>query len=119
MSVEITHIRRIKIMPNYNKIVREPAKIVINDPIEVVGESIKSNPTVDHQSEAPLMATVISPSHLNIRNEPDIQGAILGTVADGDTVVVFNSGEEWTHVRTSSGIDGYAMSQYIGPSWYE
>lgn len=98
-------------MVNYNKVVREP----MADTTEVEVPKM----TETSQSEAPLMATIAAPSRLNIRKDPDMLSPILCTLASGDNVVIIGRDEEWSQVITTAGVEGYAMSQYIGPTWYE
>ena len=67
------------------------------------------------------MATVISDGKLNVRESPDKLSNVVCVVNRGDVLVMMDndSQDDWAFVRTSSGLIGYVMREYIGPTWYE
>lgn len=58
-------------------------------------------------------ATVVCHSHLNVRGSADILSPVVAVLKSGDTVVVEDVRDDWTHIYTSSGIEGYSLSEYI------
>ena len=55
-------------------------------------------------------------SNLNIRSTPSTEGEIVGKAAHGETVtLVEKTDDSWWKIRTKSGEEGYAYSQYLSP----
>ena len=53
-------------------------------------------------------------SNLNIRQEPSIEGVILGKAAKGEVVtLVEQSSSDWWKIKTQDGEEGYAYSRYL------
>lgn len=61
------------------------------------------------------MATVVCHSSLNVRKSADILSPVVAILRPGDTVVVEGVQDDWTHIYTSSGIEGYSLGEYIVP----
>lgn len=70
-------------------------------------------------SSASLMATVIGSGKLNIRKSPDKNSDVVCVVSLGDVLTIVDIQQDWAHIYTSFGLEGYAMKEYIGPTWYE
>jgi len=72
-------------------------------------------------TQAPLMATVISSGKLNVRESPDKFSNVICVVNRGDVLIVADTDthDGWVFVKTNSGVIGYVMREYIGPTWYE
>ena len=75
----------------------------------------------DESTQAPLMATVISGGKLNVRESPNKLSDVMCVVNRGDVFIVtdVDANDGWAFVRTNSGVIGYVMREYIGPTWYE
>jgi uncharacterized protein YgiM (DUF1202 family) len=55
-------------------------------------------------------------SNLNIRKGPGTEQPIVGKAAHNDTVTVLNqTNQQWWLVKTNTGTEGYAYSQYLNP----
>ena len=92
-----------------------------NKPIKAENTA-KNAPQVSESEELKtdqLMATVSCPSKLNVRKYPDILSPVIITVSDGEDLLVYNSilQDEWVRIHTSSGIEGYVVKEYLGPTW--
>ena len=107
---------------NYNKIIREPLTEKTKVPVEeIIREPmIESSPT---KEEGPLSAqvptnaaTVVCPSHLNVRESANILSRVVAILKTGDVVVVEGVQDDWTRICTSSGIEGYSISEYVVPT---
>ena len=51
---------------------------------------------------------------LNLRTGPSTGHRILANVATGDQLTVLERGEDWTHVRTAGGEEGWIPAGYLG-----
>ena len=75
----------------------------INIDIEITGLAKGTPLTVDTEN-----------SNLNIRQEPSIEGVILGKAAKGEVVtLVEQSSSDWWKIKTQDGEEGYAYSRYL------
>lgn len=53
-------------------------------------------------------------SNLNIRNQPNTDGEIVGKAGHGESVtLVRRESDDWWMIRTDAGEEGYASSQYL------
>lgn len=79
----------------------EPEDEVLKQPVE--------------ESNDIVLGTVISPSGLNIREEPSRSGKVLSVVKDNSTVMIDLEGSEhkWYKVCTESGVEGFCMKEYV------
>jgi hypothetical protein len=50
---------------------------------------------------------------LNIRQKPSKEAEIICIVNAGDTLLVESVLEDWLHVYTPSGIEGYTMKSFV------
>jgi len=107
---------------NYNKIIREPFTEETKVPVEklIREPMIESSPT---KEEGPLSAqgptntaTVVCSSILNVRESANILSRVVAILKPGDTVSVEDIRDDWAHIYTSSGIEGYSLSEYIVPT---
>lgn len=80
---------------------QEPKPEIIPD------SSPESKPT------EPTIAKVISPSGLNVRKTPSSNGDVLCILKTGSKVSIEELGDEWAHIYTSSGIEGYVRVEFI------
>jgi len=126
-------------MTNYNKVIREPmGEKVTLKPTDVgnLDVELASGPDMTTQlgsgtptdpftfepvpnklpTEGDQTATVVCPSHLNVRESADILSRVVAILKPGDIVEVQDIQDDWTHVYTSSGIEGYSLSEYIVPT---
>jgi len=101
---------------DYNKVLTAP--ILDEKCREHILESITDERSLPF---APLMATVISSGKLNVRESPDKLSDVVCVVNRGDVLIVADAdaNDSWVFVQTNSGFIGYAMREYIGPTWYE
>lgn len=108
--------------------VEEPAVInepVIEETIEVAEETPVVEETVVEESaveepivEAPqnfAVATVVDCGSLNLREHPDTKAKVLSVLPKNTEVQVeiTNAFDDWYHVCTATGLEGYCMKQYI------
>lgn len=72
---------------------------------------------VDIKADAGAQLKVTTDStNLNIRSTPTTEGAIVGKAAHDEVVtLVEKTDDSWWKIRTSSGEEGYAYSQYLSP----
>lgn len=86
------------------------------DDIEVIDEVVEEDPIVEDRVIAiTVFGAVSNCSNLNIRVKPEI-GAEVVWVAPSGTKLEIDASDltgEWYHVFTESGMEGYAMKQYI------
>lgn len=70
------------------------------------------------EAAAGTKAKVVTEStNLNIRKGPGTDQPIVGKAAHNDTVtIVSKTNDQWSLVRTDSGVEGYAYSQYLQTS---
>lgn len=68
---------------------------------------------VDYTDEIKKTAKVVS-KKVNIRSEATVKAYIVGKLVLDDEVVVYDSDEQWTKIRTKEGIVGYIESKNIG-----
>lgn len=70
---------------------------------------------IDASAAAGTKATVSTQSsNLNIRKGPGTDQEIVGRAAHGETVdVISKANDQWSLIRTSSGVEGYAYTQYL------
>ncbi|MFD2147642.1 SH3 domain-containing protein [Mucilaginibacter antarcticus] len=70
---------------------------------------------IDASAAPGTKATVTTEtSNLNIRKGPGTDQPIAGKAAHGEIVAVISrANEQWSLVRTESGVEGYAYSQYL------
>lgn len=75
---------------------------------EVLEQSVEESNNI-------ILGTVVSPSGLNIREEPSRNGKVLSVVKDNSTVMIDLDGSEnkWYKVCTESGIEGFCMKEYV------
>jgi uncharacterized protein YgiM (DUF1202 family) len=73
-------------------------------------EKVAAEPEVPKE---PVMGKVYNCSRLNIRKEPSLDANVLCIVSEGDTLMIEDDRDGWSHVYTSAGIEGYAISNYI------
>lgn len=75
----------------------------INIDVQVAGLAAGTSLTVDTEN-----------SNLNIRQEPSIEGVILGKAAKCEVVtLVEQSSSDWWKIKTQDGEEGYAYSRYL------
>jgi uncharacterized protein YgiM (DUF1202 family) len=59
---------------------------------------------------------VTQESNLNIRKGPGTDQPLAGKAAHGEMVTVLNqTNQQWWLIKTDSGVEGYAYSQYLSP----
>jgi hypothetical protein len=70
---------------------------------------------IDASAAAGTKAKVTTQSsNLNIRKGPGTDQEIVGKAAHGEVVnVISKADDQWSLIRTDSGIEGYAYSQYL------
>lgn len=60
---------------------------------------------------------VTKESNLNIRKGPGTEQPIVGKAAHNEIVTVLNqTNQQWWLIKTDSGAEGYAYSQYLDPT---
>ena len=84
-------------------------EIVISEPANV--ESVP-------EPDETVTGTVFNCAKLNVRATPDLSAEIVCVLDGGSSVVIdlAKSYNEWYHVTTAVGIDGYTMQKYVNVS---
>jgi uncharacterized protein YgiM (DUF1202 family) len=62
---------------------------------------------------AEIEKLVVVPAELNVRAEPNKQGAVLGRLKQGDAVEVAGRDHGWVQVATADGTVGWASEQFM------
>jgi len=72
---------------------------------------------VDIKADAGAQLKVTTDStNLNIRSAPTTESAVVGKAAHDEVVtLVEKTDDSWWKIRTNSGEEGYAYSQYLSP----
>ena len=84
------------------------------DPNMATGD-LMMNIDIKADAGAQLRITTDS-SNLNIRSTPSTEGEIVGKAAHDEIVtLVEKTDDSWWKIRTKSGEEGYAYSQYLSP----
>ena len=66
------------------------------------------------ESRTSTIYIVCDCQELNIRSEPSTEGSILCVVDEGSQLLIEKDiDDEWAHIYTSCGIEGYVMKRYI------
>ena len=98
-----TSVAKNKVWDAYGEIDTSYSASDINIDIEITGLAKGTPLTVDTEN-----------SNLNIRQEPSIEGVILGKAAKGEVVtLVEQSSSDWWKIKTQDGEEGYAYSRYL------
>ena len=63
-------------------------------------------------SASPNTYAVIKGDKVNLRVKPSLKARVLDQLNTGDRVIFIDSNEEWYHVRTSSGNEGWVYADY-------
>ncbi|NLJ95232.1 MAG: SH3 domain-containing protein, partial [Clostridiaceae bacterium] len=50
---------------------------------------------------------------LNIRSEPNTDGAVAGVLVEGSAVQILDVVDDWYYIQTAEGIEGYVFADYI------
>lgn len=84
-------------------------------PIDEELEETKEIEEVIEPASAPMFGVVTDCSRLNIREEPSIEAEVLCTVKENSELMISpdESTEEWLHVYTKAGLDGYCMKKFV------
>jgi uncharacterized protein YgiM (DUF1202 family) len=61
----------------------------------------------------PKTFTVTSKGKLNVRKTAGRDGELVCQIGSGEKVQVESIEDEWAHIYTSSGIEGYVMAEFI------
>lgn len=106
---------------SYNKMfdetVAEPIEQQDLTPIEPVVETV-TEPVVEPVVEPTIefaTGVVVDCNSLNVRAMPDRKADVVSILMNGDEVQVnvTDSYDEWYHVFTATGLDGFCMKKYI------
>lgn len=106
---------------SYNKMfdetVAEPIEQKDLTPIEPVVETV-TEPVVEPVTEPTIefaTGVVVDCNSLNVREHPDRKADVISILMNGAEVQVnvTNSYDEWYHVFTATGLDGFCMKKYI------
>jgi len=66
--------------------------------------------------EGAKLEVVTQSSNLNVRKGPGTEDEIVGKAAHGEIVtLVSKQNDQWWVIKTQSGVEGYAHSQYLRP----
>lgn len=56
---------------------------------------------------------IVNASELNVRENPGKQNKVVGLLKSGDTVDYKPVNEEWTEIKSQTGIQGFVMIKYL------
>lgn len=99
---------------NYNKMFdSENQQIEPEEVIEPIDEVVEQ-PVVETEPET-VTGIVVNCIKLNVREQMNLASAVLCVLpASSEVKVIANEvHDDWCHVFTASGIDGFCMKQYI------
>lgn len=105
-------------MTNYSKMYASPDEASNrNDIVGLVVNEPDAASVPDESAKEPVTVTgiVVDCNSLNVREEPSRKATVL-TILMADTEVQVAADEmldEWYHVYTVSGLDGFCMKKYI------
>ncbi|MDP4095031.1 MAG: SH3 domain-containing protein [Bacillota bacterium] len=77
------------------------------------GNSGNSGNTGNNSGQTTAKTAVVNASALNVRATPDTTAAILAKALKGETVTVISNSGDWTKIKTSKGITGWVLGQYL------
>ena len=71
--------------------------------------------TTDMKPGEPIMGNVTGCKNLNIRQEPDGEANILGTIPVGSEVMIdeSESTDDFYRIYAESGVEGFCMKKFI------
>lgn len=105
---------------SYNKMYNAEDQQVVSETVEdAVVETAETIETVEAtvKVDKPKFTTgiVVGCTKLNVRENPDMTGNILCElmVSSKVKVNIANKYDDWFHVRTDAGVEGYCMKKYI------
>lgn len=105
-------------MTNYSKMYASPDEAPIRN--DIVGLVVNEPDVVDVQDEPAkepetITGIVVDCNSLNVREEPSRKANVLTILMAGTEVQVAADEmlDEWYHVYTASGLDGFCMKKYI------
>lgn len=92
-------------------VVEAPVEETVETPVETV---VEEKPVTKKKAKK-LTGTVVNCAKLNVREHPDTSAAVLCVIPASSEVKVFaeEKFDEWVHVVTEDGVDGYCMKKYI------
>ncbi len=93
----------------------DKAKDVITEAKEKIQEATTpaTSATTPVTEFTKLKVNTVS-SNLNIRNEPSMNGTVVGKAAHLETVTLISKeNSEWGKIRTDDGEEGYASAEYL------
>lgn len=107
---------------NYNKFYNEQRGNRANN--NAVDESAKTDLSEDEIKDVlekdtttppnePKDFKVVNCSNLNVREKADRSSAVKVIIKAGAKVVVEEIVEDWAHIYTDSGVEGYVMKEFI------
>lgn len=106
---------------NYNKFYNEQRGNRANNAVD---ESAKTDLSSDKIKEAlekdtttppnePKDFKVINCSNLNVRKKADRGSSVKAIIKAGQKVVVEEIVDDWAHIYTDSGVEGYVMKEFL------
>jgi len=79
--------------------------------------SVEQPPVQENNNNTPaetgLSKGKVKASALNVRSEPNTTAAVRTKVYTGDVVTVLSKQGDWLNIKTSAGIEGWVLAQYI------
>ena len=100
-----------------SKNVKNPEGTEMTTPVTegIVVEEPKEPTTEKKQNNTPTTGVVANCGRLNIRSEASTDAEILDTVKVGGelTITKSKSTKGWYKVKTSSGVEGFCMKDYV------
>jgi uncharacterized protein YgiM (DUF1202 family) len=101
---------------NYSKMFEAENQESITDPTSIPEEvAVTEEPVTPKKKVKKIKGVVIGCAKLNVREHPSTESTVLCTVpASSEVRVVANEKhDEWYHVFTETGVEGYCMKKYI------
>lgn len=91
----------------------EVAEEIVDTTAEVIEEPIIEEPIIEEPKS--ISGIVTDCIKLNVREQPNPNADILGTINEGSEVIVSEdeSTDDFYKICTSAGLDGYCMRKFI------
>ena len=84
---------------------------------EVVGLTEDTDEAIEYSEKgdvAPIYKLfTVAAKKLNVRQEPNSSGKIIGILSEKEEVCVEQMFNEWAYVSTKSNVDGYVMMDFL------
>ena len=104
---------------NYNKMYSEQRGLRTESPVvdEVIPkeniDEVKDILETVAPPKEPKRFKIVNCTNLNLREKADRTSSVKTILKAGEIVTVESSTEDWAHVYTDNGVEGYVMKEFI------